>query len=202
MPTERNHGKLMKDFYNSDESFLKSFIKELDIIRKESFMNQELRKTHRYEVACHYQKCPNHFHIQCGNLVGHIKCASNKKECDEYRMLKKYLNISQYGKEMPVELKLMLKSRQKKFEHFKKHIHNCTRSEYKWKAGDMCLAGSDCYQKEFVLCLAASNSEFSWFKKISHKNFELKRVECPCGGQHTYQCGKDYCSINKRGMKF
>lgn len=176
--------------------YLLSF-KLISSLRKSEFCNLvekecvgRLDANRTYQVVCHYQKCPNSF-ISCGS---EDMCVSNKKECEEYLMMNIYLDPTLYTEDMPPSLKLILKVMKKNFDRFRKEIAHCPKREYTWKASDMCFAGSGCYRKEFI-----ANSEFSWFWMISYKNYELKRVDCPCNEKNTYICGKDYCSINKQG---
>ena len=146
---------------------------------------------HKYHVICDFKKCPISHSNRCGNEA---KCTTSRKDCDEYLMLKSYKFQS---KSFKSNQEIMLKSKMYLFGLLESTVQNCTKSEYKWSSRDVCsLFGNNCYQKEKI-----DSTKSNWFKIILQKNYNLKKVECKCtSNNHSYHCGKYYCSINKRGF--
>ena len=146
----------------------------------------------QYQIVCQNEKCPRPYEQACGS----DKCALNLILCNEYLEAYKILTskIFRTGVDqilIPSQNALITKKKtEDNFKLFQSKIKNCTTQPYEWKLSDMCKSGQNCFHKEEI------RNRFNIFGKTSYKKYNLIKIDCQCGGDHTYHCGTYYCSVN------
>lgn len=128
---------------------------------------------YNYKIICDTAVCDQLKQFHCGLDY----CSTNKSTCDEF------LNLRFLIKSM-TRLNLD-KSRMQKYSGFFDTISKCaSTSEYVLKPNEICLNGVNCYSKQ-KLPLRYDNVQV------------IKKIDCVCTGDYSYQCGKDFCALNK-----
>ena len=105
----------------------------------------------------------------------HQYCAIDDSIC------KKYTNLSVY-------MDWARKEEKKLFKQLNtQSIKKCSRNEYTWQSGDICLNSFTCHTKRTIVMHRKSNVVVS----------VNKTVYCLCSSRHDYLCDIKYCAINK-----
>lgn len=139
-----------------------------------------------YKVVCDAGKCIEKYPYKCEKNI----CTVDKQECEDYLDFSYFTNvIAKKDKLKSVFLKQDYY--EDKFNQFKIKIQNCTEKAYQFKPSDMCLKGVSCYQRQEIL------SRLNSFGFGANRKFALKKIECPCRGDYSYHCGKQYCTVNR-----
>ena len=147
----------------------------------------------KYEVAWRLEKCSerNAPHIyQCDENT----CTKNQTECKKYLSLKEKLKVNF----LKLFSEMMFLSPKKNHGDYKLEryffklqasIKICMKKPYHLKLSEVCIRGRNCFQ---II-------ETTWFKMLFSKINEIRQINCPCHGNHTFLCGSDseYCTVNK-----
>lgn len=54
-----------------------------------------------------------------------------------------------------------------------------------WESNGVCLNGEHCYSRKMIPLRSRTTIKV------------LKRIECPCLGYYSFQCGKDFCALDE-----
>jgi hypothetical protein len=119
------------------------------------------------------QICLGKHVYQCGS----DRCSLNKQICDEHQTMLKTLGQSFNSIKYKIE--------KEKFLHFNNAIKKCPHIEYVFNLNETCVNGMNCYEKKESL-----------FR--SDLIFSIKKIDCPCRGEHSYQCGKNFCTLHNK----
>ena len=120
-------------------------------------------------------KCSGKFSFECKP----DKCSIDKKACDYFNSLAFVLNSYRWRTSYPEE--------KKKFDSFKSLIKNCQLTRYEWKPADLCFKNSnDCQTLDLDVITGIRT---------------IKSVGCSCAGKHSFKCGENVCSVDKRSCE-
>jgi len=128
------------------------------------------------------EECHGLHSYQCDNL----RCAVNKAECNELRLIKKFIN----SKIFKIDSKSM-----HNYKKFQDSIKNCDLKPYNLKKIDICL-------KQNKICYKVIEGQSMVFNLNFFKKPKLAKYLCSC--QETsqmYDCNANYCAKDKRSCK-
>ena len=137
-------------------------------------------------------------HNQCQYMYPYIykcgedKCFMEKKICGEYLLVDKYLASIQRQFKLPISVRNHMKHREIKFKKFQKKIKNCYDAtgydaNYQLNPESVCLRRKKCFKPK---------KPSAFFGLLGQKQSYMK-IDCPCDGEESYECGPDYCTPNK-----
>ena len=115
---------------------------------------------------------------ECNNLFRQYKCNEhlctvNETMCDKY-ITEEWINL----------LRL---SHSNRLNSLKSKIKYCTKAAFKLNPNDFCIKKSEtCYKKRI---------KFNWLP--INLNTRI-RVNCPCNGSYSYECGDYFCAVNNK----
>jgi len=147
-----------------------------------------------YKVKCELEKCSFPYNHECANRM----CATNKTDCLEYNSLDILLktNVFKSITQIPfldgLKLKEVKKKYDKTFKVFIGSIQSCPKKEYTFSTGDVCVSSKFCFRK------IENNAFLNIFRFSSQNKYSWKMVKCVCPAIHSYHCGENHCSINKK----
>lgn len=125
-------------------------------------------------------KCENSCQGKYGEHCGTDRCAINKMVCEEHQNIIQTLSL--FFKS------IKYKAEKEKFVLFNHAIKKCPINHHVWQPSDICINGLNCFQR----------------KEIPMRNdnvYSLKKIDCPCKGEHSYRCGRDYCAVNNKACE-
>lgn len=116
---------------------------------------------------CQSKKCEGKYSFQCNSN----HCLKSKQACNEFLASKLLKNLHVIG-EREESMPIMLKENVQKPE------------SDEWDSDDICMNGNDCFSKKIIPMRSRTAIKI------------LKRVDCPCIGYYSYQCGKEFCAAD------
>lgn len=127
---------------------------------------------HNYKEVCEKVKCIGKYGYQCTET----QCTFDKTACEIFNKakasLRSFKNLRIYNNQLI------------RYQEMIRNIENCPTYQYQFHLSDVCRNGLNCFQKQTF--------------RLRKKKIDIyKKTECPCGGNHTYHCGRNYCSVNK-----
>lgn len=128
-----------------------------------------------YQIECK-QTCEGNFSYDCDYQI----CTTNAINCKGYTQILQFYKAFQKAMVYKIDLE--------KINIFKKSIIKCpiiAPASAKWKLSDICLNVINCQQR---LQISMSGSLVKYNKKL----------DCPCDGYQSYQCGRDYCTSSRQ----
>ena len=130
---------------------------------------------------CYHDRTSCQNNIKHTYLCGKTDCTVSKYKCQEY-----FLWTSIFGQ---LKSKSQYEMHLRNFYAFHTKVNKCEQKV--WLPDDVCL-------NNVKKCASRKIGEIG---KLSVKkiNSSLKMIQCPCTGKYSFTCGKDFCSLNKRG---
>ena len=122
-------------------------------------------------------QCLNEYKYKCDTET----CAKDKMNCEKYDSLTSLLTCSL----CKILKSSMYETQMLKLIHFIRIIKECPINENKWTINDVCITATDCFK--------IKHAPYSFNNGIKI----FKKVDCKCKGNYTYNCGRQYCSMDK-----
>jgi len=165
----------------------------LSALFEKNFCSQ--KKCDKIDPQCKYNACLiSPYKESCGRG----RCAINENDCKELNLRNQYYNSKLYVH----ILKHVNKTRANTMRHhdrmFKKlirEIKNCslyiteTPNKISWEASGVCMRRKKCYK------------QVERVHKTERQLIHVK-IECPCDGKHSHECGKDFCVRDNEICRF
>lgn len=137
--------------------------------------------TNEYKLHCEEVKCQGKLNYQCD--MDH--CTISKEICDEFLKLKTTRNT------------LLIEDFERpnrRYQMYIRVVRKCTpqllgEHENDWNSSDVCINGEECFYRKIIPMRSRTSVKV------------MKRVECPCIGNYSYFCGKDFCSLNRHACE-
>lgn len=149
------------------------FLINISLVSSESLVikSNSLCKISR-EIKNHI--CSGKYEFECTKDY----CSTNLTTCENFFKLKSITKT--------FTTLLFNQRRSKEYASFIGSIKTCSLPKFKKSinSSNICLSKEDCFIKE----------KFKY--KYSFQNY-LKKIVCPCNGQHHVYCGKNYCATSQ-----
>ena len=137
-------------------------------------------------MICEDTDCHSKHSYKCAENI----CSINKKECDDYIDFAHYTSmVAKDNKYNHVFLRQ--NTYVDKFKLFHKKIQICAEKIHILQPNDFCKNAFNCLHRQEVF------SKLSTFRFRSSKKYTLKKIDCPCRGNFSYHCGKEFCAVHK-----
>ena len=137
---------------------------------------------------CHLNESKKCIQMPFTYKCGREHCVHQKEDCDEYLLLVKLYNSRLLGtiREMGMlsqDAHTVITNNRDRFKAFESQIEQCPRRmpTAEWTSKDVCLKRKKCFKQISTSLLLTS----------------YVKVDCPCYGEHIYDCGRDYCAVDE-----
>ena len=121
-----------------------------------------------------YQKVAVCKHYNCEN---ERICATDKDKCNTFIGWTILLDKNVSSVQKTVEL----------YIDFVLNIKECTSTQFLMIKSEVCQKKKICYKKK------------KWTSRMMFKGVDvILKKKCPCKGKHEYDCGNEYCAVNKK----
>lgn len=146
----------------------------------------------KYKIKCDTIECHGKYRFKCGRdkcTLGETECYSLQKWALDAKRNQLIYNI------FPMPSNSQKKSgytELSKFQVFNQSIKNCSHIAYQFKTSDICVSGTNCFEKSRLF--------------MGQKNNDLTRkVDCKCTNKHNYRCGGGdglFCATNNTACEY